>query len=168
MEPRYGQQRKDDGRINMRPTRIVMGLGMCLLVACSDSDAADNANNANANSNSNSNSNPSSNNGHYCGNDELDAGENCDGSDFGIASCKSMGFTAGELICDDQCVIESSLCTRCSDGTAEGTLGQVGYEACDSSDLRGQDCTDLGYSFPCTLTCTSTCTFDESACNCTQ
>ena len=47
-----------------------------------------------------------------CGNGVLDEdqGEQCDGTDFGTASCTDYGFTGGDLVCNADCTIDSSEC----------------------------------------------------------
>jgi len=39
-----------------------------------------------------------------CGNNKKDAGEVCDGNDFGGLTCSNYGFNAGELSCSDSCI----------------------------------------------------------------
>src|SRR5680860_207251 len=65
--------------------------------------------------------------------------EQCDGTDFGIATCVGFGFDSGDLICDD-CVIDTSDCV------GEPTCISTGPEICgdgiDNDCLNGQDCED--------------------------
>lgn len=46
-----------------------------------------------------------------CGNNVLDDGEQCDGLDFGDATCESVGFGGGTLKCNAFCNIVVSSCT---------------------------------------------------------
>lgn len=46
-----------------------------------------------------------------CGNGIVEAGELCDGDDFDGETCETIGFTSGELMCDDDCVWDWSGCT---------------------------------------------------------
>lgn len=60
-----------------------------------------------------------------CGNGIQEVGEPCDQDDFGELSCRSFGFSAGALRCDD-CQVDSSDC--------------AGVEACtDGADNDGDD-----------------------------
>jgi hypothetical protein len=55
-----------------------------------------------------------------CGNGKIDPGEQCDGSDFGGATCQSLGFAGGTLVCNAYCHIVVSGCTplpNCLDPT---------------------------------------------------
>src|SRR3989344_2432564 len=40
--------------------------------------------------------------------------EQCDGNDFGGRSCSSLGFTAGNLLCNSQCQIAAVQCSGSS------------------------------------------------------
>ncbi|NOQ37775.1 hypothetical protein GQ472_02695 [archaeon] len=52
-----------------------------------------------------------------CGNDMLETGEECDGSDLGGLTCSSYGYNAGSLSCSPECTIVRSDCyTRSSSG----------------------------------------------------
>ena len=48
----------------------------------------------------------------YCGNGVRDAGigEVCDGSDVGVETCASLGFTSGTLACSASCGFDTSSC----------------------------------------------------------
>ena len=46
-----------------------------------------------------------------CGNGKIDPGEECDGTDFGGATCQSLGLDAGMLACTASCHIVVSGCT---------------------------------------------------------
>ena len=45
----------------------------------------------------------------YCGNSVLEAGEECDGNDFGVKSCSNYDYSQGSLSCNS-CKISSSGC----------------------------------------------------------
>lgn len=95
--------------------------------------------------------------GPSCGNGALDAGEDCDGTALGTATCASEGFTAGTLGCNADCTFDTSACTECGNGTLEDG------ESCDGTDLGGATCMGAGFDGG-TLSCTATCTLDTSAC----
>ena len=59
----------------------------------------------------------------YCGNGtiEPEIGEVCDGTDLGLASCSSIGWSTGTLACSASCRFETSACSggfRCGPGHA--------------------------------------------------
>lgn len=53
-----------------------------------------------------------------CGNGEQEAGEQCDGSDLGGATCSNQGFSGGSISCNSGCEVDTSSCT--SGGTGGG------------------------------------------------
>ncbi|MBK7952257.1 MAG: hypothetical protein IPK00_26770 [Deltaproteobacteria bacterium] len=59
----------------------------------------------------------------YCGNGtiEPEIGETCDGSDLGLETCSSVGWSSGTLACSATCQFETSTCSggfRCGPGHA--------------------------------------------------
>ncbi len=46
-----------------------------------------------------------------CGNEDLDAGEECDDTNLNGQTCVSLGFTGGTLSCTDSCTFNTSGCT---------------------------------------------------------
>lgn len=104
-----------------------------------------------------------------CGDGALAANEECDdnNTDFPTVgddvlngkSCADFFFTGGSLGCATNCRYNLSLCTGgCGNGTREGS------EACDGSDLNGQNCLGLGYDDTPGLACNADCGFDVSGC----
>jgi hypothetical protein len=80
-------------------------------------------------------------------------GEDCEGSDFGGATCQTLGFDTGTLSCDDQCHLVKTLCVKqCGNGVKDPG------EGCDG-DAGLPGCSDFGY-----VSCTATCTIDRSHC----
>ena len=47
-----------------------------------------------------------------CGNGIKESGEECDNSDLGGLSCKNLGFSGGNLSCDDSCSFETDSCSK--------------------------------------------------------
>jgi hypothetical protein len=47
-----------------------------------------------------------------CGNGvlEKELGEGCDGTDFGTASCATLGYKSGALTCTRSCAVDTSTC----------------------------------------------------------
>jgi hypothetical protein len=94
-----------------------------------------------------------------CGNEVIEPGEDCDGSELGGQACTDLGFVAGELSCDDRCHLDATDCSDqlCGNGVREGD------EECDGTDLGGTDCEalEIGMGVP---SCTGECTLDTSAC----
>ena len=100
-----------------------------------------------------SSSESSSESGDLCGNDVIDPGETCDGSDLGGADCVSQGFDGGTLGCAADCsALDESACTMadCGNGAIEGR------ELCDGADLGGADCVSEGFDGG-TLGCSPNC-----------
>lgn len=98
-----------------------------------------------------------------CGNDELEAGEDCDGSDLGTATCQTAGdFTGGTLGCTSTCTFDTSQCiggTDCGNGTVDAN------EDCDGSSLDGETCVTIGGGYVGgTLACAGNCSFDVTGC----
>jgi hypothetical protein len=152
-----------------------------------------------------------------CGDDAIDPGESCDGSDLAGEDCATQGFDGGALACNDDCLgfdaagcfdfsgacceeddtpgcddaectaavcaSDASCCSndwdaacaaaafdepacmnvggacpQCGDGATQGA------EACDGSDLAGEDCVTLGLDAG-SLGCADDCTdFDLEEC----
>jgi cysteine-rich repeat protein len=99
----------------------------------------------------------------YCGDGVIDSGEECEETDMAGTTCQTLGHTKGALGCTD-CMFDTSGCSTCGDGIAEGTDETApGYETCDGTDLRGQDCISVGQAQG-TLACSATCGWDVSGC----
>jgi cysteine-rich repeat protein len=81
-----------------------------------------------------------------CGNDILEATEQCDGPDLGGATCEGLGegFTGGDLNCATGCLFDSAGCTTCGNGLVETP------EVCDD----GNTLDDLTCSADCQHLCT--------------
>jgi hypothetical protein len=92
-----------------------------------------------------------------CGDDVLDPNEECDGSQLGGETCRSLGHGGGALGCTDGCDFDETACYECGDGVAHPP------EECDGDDLSGESCESLGYGGG-MLACGSDCAFDTSAC----
>jgi len=100
----------------------------------------------------------------YCGDGVIDGGEECDTDQLASNSCAGLGYTKGTLACSAACEYDTSDCSTCGDGAAEGTdTASVGYETCDGSDLRGQDCISIGQAAG-DLACNASCGWDISGC----
>ena len=97
-----------------------------------------------------------------CGNGVLEAGETCDGSETGTATCVSEGYVSGDLGCNVDCMAFDY--TNCA-GEICGNTVVEGSEDCDSWNLNGADCTTAGAFFGGTLSCADDCSFDVSECN---
>ncbi len=78
-----------------------------------------------------------------CGNNELEPGEQCDGTDFGGAGCGDFGLDDGQLICQTDCTV---FCTACGNGRLEISPEGIG-EQCDDQGLQSHD----GCASDCTL-----------------
>jgi len=52
----------------------------------------------------------------WCGNNIKEPGESCDGTDFGEASCISLGYIGGSLACNANCTINRISCLPAPSG----------------------------------------------------
>ncbi|MBI3184144.1 MAG: VCBS repeat-containing protein [Myxococcales bacterium] len=87
-----------------------------------------------------------------CNDGKIDQGEDCDGSQLGGATCKSLGFDSGSLACGSDCKLVTAGCVRrCGNGSLEvgeecdGALGVAacaswGYRACAECKLDSSHC----------------------------
>ncbi len=62
-----------------------------------------------------------------CGNDIIDSGEQCDGSNLGGQTCTSRGYTGGTLSCGGSCAFDVSACTSSAPPAPPGGGGGGGY-----------------------------------------
>lgn len=100
----------------------------------------------------------------HCGDGVIDSDEECDDLNLAANSCVGLGYTKGTLSCSSTCSYDTSGCSTCGNGEAEGTdTASVGYETCDGSDLREQTCVTIGHAQG-MLRCTSSCGWDISGC----
>ncbi len=100
--------------------------------------------------------------GPVCGNDLVESGEVCDGTDLGGQTCVSQGFTGGTLACNSTC--SAFVTTGCTSGAVCGNNVIESPEVCDGTNLGGQTCIDLGFDGG-TLACGGTCSaFNTSGC----
>lgn len=95
-----------------------------------------------------------------CGDEEVDAGEQCDGENLQDFDCMGLGLGNGTLACDPvSCTFNTDACTLCGNGMLDDG------EQCDGRNLVGFDCTALGFSGG-TLRCDDVvCSFDTSLCS---
>ena len=94
-----------------------------------------------------------------CGDGNIDADEECDGSNLVSTACTSLGYVGGTLSCNAYCKHDTSNCHNCGNGKADVA------EECDSLDLNGQSCETQGFNAG-KLSCYTNCTFNTS--NCTK
>jgi len=93
-----------------------------------------------------------------CPNGIKEGPEECDGTQFGTATCQTLGFDGGTLSCTGTCTISTAACTmNCGNGSIDIN------EDCDGSNLNGQSCTDLGFDSG-TLSCSASCEFVTTQC----
>ncbi len=97
-----------------------------------------------------------------CGNNSLESGEVCDGTDLGGASCVGLGLGPGTLGCLPNCSdFDRRACQNAGDcGNNRINDG----ETCDGTDLDNKTCSDFGHwggDLACAANCKS---FDQSAC----
>ncbi|MCA9710619.1 MAG: SUMF1/EgtB/PvdO family nonheme iron enzyme, partial [Myxococcales bacterium] len=92
-----------------------------------------------------------------CGNAEVEEDEeDCDGIDWQGATCESLGFVGGGLMCSVGCMFDTNGCHLCGNGQIDSG------EECDGADLGGQTCESMGLSES-GLSCVG-CQLDASGC----
>jgi hypothetical protein len=91
-----------------------------------------------------------------CGNEVIDAGEDCDGDDLDEQTCQTQGFAMGDLDCS-QCHFDTSACSDCGNGEIDND------EPCDGANLDGRSCSSEGFTSG-TLACAFDCTLDTTGC----
>ncbi|MBU1069911.1 SUMF1/EgtB/PvdO family nonheme iron enzyme [Myxococcota bacterium] len=97
-----------------------------------------------------------------CGDNFIDPGEECDGTNLQEQTCASLGHynLTGTLVCRSDCQFDRTSCGgRCGDGDVDSGNG----EECDGSDLNGNSCQSLGYGGG-VLGCTVLCQYDKTGC----
>lgn len=74
-----------------------------------------------------------------CGNDIVEAGEACDGTDLGGAQCADLNpaYTGGTLVCGATCTLDASGCTLAAD-SALVTLNELTSEAVAAGPFAGK------------------------------
>lgn len=87
-----------------------------------------------------------------CGDGDISAVEECEGSNFLGATCKSLGFDEGLLSCIDCKLVKTQCTKRCGNGVVDPG------EDCDGA-LGVGVCTTFGYQ-----ACTAACRRDTSHC----
>ncbi len=85
-----------------------------------------------------------------CGDDIIEAGEDCEGTNLGGQTCQNLGFEGGTLSCDAATCRFINNCLGCGDGVRNGS------EECDTAD-GVPTCASLGFSGGVEPTCTPTC-----------
>ena len=93
-----------------------------------------------------------------CGNSVVEAGEECDGTNFAGKTCDFLGFEGGSLVCTSSCQIDTSNCLNSDVGEwtcADGAFGSG--DGCDCGcGILDPDCADNT-----TASC-DTCALDDS------
>lgn len=97
----------------------------------------------------------------YCGDTVADQGEACDGPALRGQACESLaqGYDGGNLLCADDCTLDTSECATCGNGIAEPG------EACDGIDTGGDTCATVELKQHGVLRCNPDCTFDSALCH---
>lgn len=94
-----------------------------------------------------------------CGNGVIDVGEQCDGVELNGQTCANFFHAAGEVVCNTNCMFDSSDCHTCGNGNLEGA------EVCDGANHDMETCVTLMHDGG-TLACAGDCmAFDEAACS---
>src|SRR5262245_10767355 len=93
-----------------------------------------------------------------CGDGQLEAGEDCDGTNLGGQDCNTLGqgFIGGTLACD-ACQFDTSDCIPETCGNNSIEAG----EDCDGINLNGESCFTQGFDGG-TLACSAACQFNTT------
>ena len=79
-----------------------------------------------------------------CGDNIIDPGEECDGTELPYYTCEEIGYyrQSGNIKCTSDCTIDISACEmQCGDAQIQQEYG----EDCEGADLNGESCESLGY-----------------------
>lgn len=93
-----------------------------------------------------------------CGNQIIEADEECDGAALDGQTCMTLGAGSGDLVCAPDCSLDLSNCA--AGGCGDGQLAVD--EACDGAILDAT-CQSLGHDGG-QVICSDSCEYDESAC----
>jgi hypothetical protein len=93
-----------------------------------------------------------------CGDNLISQGEECDGTELADATCESLGFAKGKLVCT-QCHYDTTKCTDCGNDVVDGKK-----EECDGGDFGDRTCATLGYTGG-SLSCSEECTLSIAGCD---
>lgn len=99
--------------------------------------------------------------GVFCGNNQQEVGEECDGTDLNGATCADVGLTGGFVTCKPDCTLSYAQCTGSVCGNGVINPGEV----CDGANLGGQSCTSQGYSDPAGAVCQNCTAVNYSGCH---
>ena len=100
-----------------------------------------------------------------CGNNVIETGEACDGSNLDEKTCSDISSTlTGNGLKCTKCAFDTSGCDKVTVNTCGN--GQIDNgELCDGSNLNNKTCKDINPSFTSgTLSCTDKCAFNTSSC----
>ena len=95
--------------------------------------------------------------GPLCGNNKVDAGEQCDGKNLQNKTCSSEGYFKGTLKCTTGCTLDLSGCSYCGNGKLDSK------EECDGAQLKGATCKSKNFSGG-QMACSTACSLDTSGC----
>jgi hypothetical protein len=98
-----------------------------------------------------------------CGNGDIDAPEQCDGTNLNNATCLTIagGYVGGVLACGGDCRFDVTGCIAPACG--DDVINQ-GTESCDGTDLGDETCESVGSFTGGVLACTAGCAFDTTGC----
>lgn len=96
-----------------------------------------------------------------CGNSEIDENEDCDGEKLNSKTCELLGFTGGDLSCNDDCSFDKTQCEGCGNGNIEND------EECDVENFNNRNCMDFGF-FGGDLKCSDDCKIITDDCSQSQ
>ncbi len=80
-----------------------------------------------------------------CGNEIVEGGEECEGTDFNGKSCANFNFTSGNLLCRSDCTINSSGCFNiCQDECSPEEAQCDGNSRLNCGDFNADGCLEFG------------------------
>jgi hypothetical protein len=82
-----------------------------------------------------------------CGNNVIQPGQQCNGTNLDGQTCKTLGYISGSLACSPTCQFDTSGCSRiCGNGQCDA------LKQCDGTNLCGHTCAQWGF-YSCDATC---------------
>ncbi len=117
---------------------LALALAGCGGDSAGSSSSGDNSGNHTENNGNNGNNGTTP----ECGNNVIEAGELCDGTNMGGRTCEDLGYSGGVLSCNDACLFDTSQCEGAGAGDGQPCEDHDGLECTTGQIIDGQ-CTPI-------------------------